>query len=322
MEPTIKAASMTVLQQRMDKCTSEQIWAVSVLAGVGALVITQRTDILRWHAEWAVLAVLTVLTFYGGIFIIHRHNAYAMMYDTFASLVESEPEENVPGPLKRRADRRSYGHFSGVSFYVFLPVVSLLSTFMTLAGAKSMNNLLPGWERADWLSLLSIVATIVLTILGFIATRKLSRQQTAVQMILAELEMREKAGVILRGADELSRREAPMKHTLLQDSLALLPIFSFPLSPSAKDELIGLSARALCRSMHALRDHDDDEGRPMEKVLADRVSRILPQLDKLGRIEAVRELKRLTGECLADGAAEPHPAVIGELEGRGDVHTS
>lgn len=169
------------------------------------------------------------------------------------------------------------------------------------------------WGRGDSLAVISIVWTAVLSWIGY----RLSEKQSRVQEILAELELREKAGVIFRGADDLSDGLKSNKHTLLHDSESILPVLTnFPLLPQSEAKLVDLSARALCRALDALGGHNDHDGHPLQPQLAEKIRNVIPKLEEQGRDDAAKMLREASERCSAGGEA-PHVADLPASAGKG-----
>jgi hypothetical protein len=170
-----------------------------------------------------------------------------------------------------------------------------------------------GWGRGDWLAVISIVWTAVLSWIGY----RLSEKQSRVQEILAELELREKAGVIFRGADDLLDGRESSKHTLLHDSESVLPVLTnFPLLPQSEVQLVDVTARALCRALDALGGHNDHDGQPLQPQLAEKIRNVIPKLEEQGRDDAAIRLREASERCSA-GREAPKVADLSTSAGKG-----
>jgi hypothetical protein len=117
----MKDIIIPLLQQRMDKCTNEQFWAVAVLSAADAFFISEGQGRLAAIPTWLALAMLTLGTAYGVLFIIDRHRAYYRNRDAMAKLLEGEPD--VPDFMRGPSKLRTFTALSGVSFYVGCVIV-------------------------------------------------------------------------------------------------------------------------------------------------------------------------------------------------------
>lgn len=119
---------LEVLQQRMDKCTTEQFWAVGAITGLDAFLLTQADEILRVLAPWQVIAAVAALALYGVSFVVSRHVGYFRLYDAQVDLVGDEP--GVPPIFRSPPSRWSGGSLSGVLFYSLWIVVASAAAIM------------------------------------------------------------------------------------------------------------------------------------------------------------------------------------------------
>lgn len=121
----MKKTLIVVLQQRMDKCTSEQFWACTTLTGLNGFLLLQGDLVLTFPpGMWWVCSLLVILTGYAIFFIIHRHISYYKLQNCFISLLEEEkalPELFTTPDQQTVLQRflRSILALSGVMFYVF-----------------------------------------------------------------------------------------------------------------------------------------------------------------------------------------------------------
>ena len=111
----MKEAIVNVLQQRMNKCTSEQFWAVATLTGFNAFIISQKEDILAALPSWGVLVAVGLATAWGVYYIIHRHIGYYFLCGELAELLKNEP--GIPAFLKTCPNKWRGPSLTGVIFY-------------------------------------------------------------------------------------------------------------------------------------------------------------------------------------------------------------
>lgn len=132
----MKETLIAVLQQRMDKCTSEQFWACATLSGLNVFLLLQKDLVLSVPAGlWFGCSAVVILTAYGTFFIIHRHISYYKLQDSLISLLDDE--EEVPQVFIRPGQQtvlqrilRSILALSGVTFYAVWPLVLAVFNIM------------------------------------------------------------------------------------------------------------------------------------------------------------------------------------------------
>lgn len=111
----VKTTLVTLFQSRMDKCTTEQFWAVATLTGMDGAVLLQRHDI-QGVAPAALLALLVAAAnLYAVALVVSRHLIYCFYRRELAALLRDEPE--VPRCLTRPLSPWSPSSLSGVVFY-------------------------------------------------------------------------------------------------------------------------------------------------------------------------------------------------------------
>src|SRR5437764_14677141 len=101
----MKSVIVPILQQRMDKCTSEQFWAVAALLAADAFVVDKRSVLLAAFPRWALLLFVCAATAYAIWFIIQRHVGYYRYRDDLAVLLAHE--QDVPEFLQHEPRRHS-----------------------------------------------------------------------------------------------------------------------------------------------------------------------------------------------------------------------
>jgi hypothetical protein len=112
----MKTTIVMLLQQRMDKCTNEQFWAVAATTGMNAFLLSQKTTISSCINTTALLIILAVVTIYAIFFIINRHIGYYQNWNAMQNFLENESD--VPNFMKLQLNPRSWKQLSGVVFYI------------------------------------------------------------------------------------------------------------------------------------------------------------------------------------------------------------
>src|SRR5438128_2588669 len=87
MNEVSKDTLISNLQQRMDKCTNEQFWAVAAMIAFYAALIARASALPTEIPKWLVAVVLSATAFYAAFFVIHRHKAYYSYRKDFAELL-------------------------------------------------------------------------------------------------------------------------------------------------------------------------------------------------------------------------------------------
>jgi len=160
------------------------------------------------------------------------------------------------------------------------------------------------WNSADWAS---ITIGLVLFVVGWWLSRRqgqiiehvghLAESQTQVlgqvgtltgeihdlQSAVAELQIREKVGVIREGAYQVQQGDQSAVFTLLQDTLSVLPLYEY-----AGTELRTIYEDALCTALETVWRHEDPGGKSLQEDMAATVVSRIRQLEGKGRRE--REL--------------------------------
>ncbi len=106
---------LSILQQRMDKCTTEQFWAVASLSALYAGIISGTFAFSLGTAKWIVAVVLSAATFYGVFFVRHRHKGYYDYRNDFAQLVKDCPV--APKVMKETKNPWEWPQLTGMLFY-------------------------------------------------------------------------------------------------------------------------------------------------------------------------------------------------------------
>jgi hypothetical protein len=124
----IKDALLGVLQQRMDKCTTEQFWAVGAITGLDAFLLTQAAQVRLVLQSYLVIATVVLLALYGLYFIINRHVGYFYLYDKLVDLIKDDPD--APKMFKAYPSRWKGHSISGVVFYCIWVALASGATIM------------------------------------------------------------------------------------------------------------------------------------------------------------------------------------------------
>ena len=112
----MKSTILILLQQRMDKCGSGQLWAVATVTGLCALVVTQRNTVLAALPPWLIVVSIVGVTTYAVYYILHHHVTYYSNVQALVALLQDEPE--CPEILKASPTPWRLRSLIGAAFYV------------------------------------------------------------------------------------------------------------------------------------------------------------------------------------------------------------
>lgn len=85
-------------QQMMNKCTTEQFWAVVAITGMNGFVIAYHEHFVKAMPPGVVVIPIVIATIYGVYFVLHRHISY---YDHKQEQAEFFKEDStVPDLIK------------------------------------------------------------------------------------------------------------------------------------------------------------------------------------------------------------------------------
>ena len=82
----------TILQHRMDKCGSDQLWAVAVVTGLAVFTVTHKSTLTNTLPLWIIIASITGLTIFAIGFVLHRHHGYYKNVGALISILQNDPE--------------------------------------------------------------------------------------------------------------------------------------------------------------------------------------------------------------------------------------
>ena len=88
----MKSSIMAVLQQRMDKCTTEQNWIVALLLAINGVITAKPNLIPDRIPHVAALSVTLALSLYVVLYCLERHCSYYRNRMALSKLLEEEPD--------------------------------------------------------------------------------------------------------------------------------------------------------------------------------------------------------------------------------------
>jgi hypothetical protein len=111
------------IQTRMDKCTSEQFWAVAAITGLNYFLVSQSSIIQKSELHNYVIVALVLLSPYGIYFVVHRHVSWFRLECELRKLLKDKTI--APKMLTKEIHWWSFTCLSGVLFYtVWILVVT------------------------------------------------------------------------------------------------------------------------------------------------------------------------------------------------------
>ncbi len=113
---TMKDKVFDYVTSAMEKCTSEQHWAVASVTAIDAAFVAAAEKLHFRGCTSVISAILLVVAFACGLcFVWLRHQDYFFWRDTLANMIRDE--DYVPLILRRPADRKSIRPRAGVLAY-------------------------------------------------------------------------------------------------------------------------------------------------------------------------------------------------------------
>jgi hypothetical protein len=91
----MKATLVDLYQHRMDRCQSEQFWAVAVYAAVNGFVVTQGDRIIPAIQRGYLLFALLIVGALGLVFVYERLAGYYNYRNQIAQLLANETEADA-----------------------------------------------------------------------------------------------------------------------------------------------------------------------------------------------------------------------------------
>ena len=115
----------------MDKCTTEQFWAVGVCTGLSAFLISESKIIQGKFSSVAIIHVHALLSFYVICFVLHRHMSFYKLQKKLSEQLKDEPK--ILDMFKNKTEWWQWRTLSGVAFYTFwtlLTFVAVISCYI------------------------------------------------------------------------------------------------------------------------------------------------------------------------------------------------
>jgi len=126
----MKETIIQVMNNKMDKCTTEQFWVVAAITGLNAFLIINSKVVSTYFAKWQILLFTGVFCCYGLWFVINRHRAYWKLQKDLVDYLHEE--NNLPTVLREKPWPWSFKYFSGVALYSLIILVTSVGTLLVI----------------------------------------------------------------------------------------------------------------------------------------------------------------------------------------------
>ena len=113
---SMKSTYITLIQHRMDKCGSNQLWAVATVTGLAVFTVTQKSTLTNTLPTWIIIASIAGLTICAIGYVLHRHHTYYKNSEVLVSILKNDPE--CPDLLKNCRKPWEFITFIGSGFYL------------------------------------------------------------------------------------------------------------------------------------------------------------------------------------------------------------
>lgn len=122
----MKSTIISILQQRMDKCTSEQFWLTGFISGLNSYLILNKDEIIKSiNSIYIIIAVIVILCC-SICYLIHRHSSYYKIRLEMSQLLENE--NDAPSFLKLQISPWEMRSLAGTSLYILLVLIFTVTT--------------------------------------------------------------------------------------------------------------------------------------------------------------------------------------------------
>jgi hypothetical protein len=125
----MKSTIVTILQQRMDKCTHEQFWVTGAITGLNAFLLSQASTIRTLFSNEAILSVSMVICIYGVFFVVSRHVWYYTIREAMSKILRSE--DDIPDFIIKKVNPWTGQSLVGVTFYSGLILAGEIGVIIT-----------------------------------------------------------------------------------------------------------------------------------------------------------------------------------------------
>lgn len=141
---------LELYQIRLDKCASEQFWAIALLGTMNGFIISKKQLLRESLGETLLKSAITLATLLGLVYIISRHFIY-LYYDTLINQIITQKSTalSLPPPVTEGFLKQA-ALWSGVSFYSIIALAMAVASWKTVStskGIKMDEAYLRQWHR-------------------------------------------------------------------------------------------------------------------------------------------------------------------------------
>jgi len=87
-----KDTFINILQQRMDKTTTEQFWVVALIYGLNGVLIFKKAVIISFLDKWVIITFSLFVTIIGTVYILQRMKTYIEATKEISQLISNEKD--------------------------------------------------------------------------------------------------------------------------------------------------------------------------------------------------------------------------------------
>lgn len=131
---------LELYQIRLDKCATDQFWAVALLASMHGFIIIKKQLLKEALGEMILRVGIVLATLFGIVYIVSRHFIY-LRYDLLANQIMTQKADELTlllppsgGFLKEAA------LYSGVVFYSIIVIAMGIVSFKILSKERGGSD--------------------------------------------------------------------------------------------------------------------------------------------------------------------------------------
>ena len=126
----MKSTYIMIIQHRMDKCGSNQLWAVATLTGLAIFSVTQKSTLINVMPQWFIFSSIIGFTIFAIGYVIFCHHTYYKNLEILVSMVSNDPD--CPDFLKTTRKPWEPRSFIGSGFYLLWIVMAGLISIVSI----------------------------------------------------------------------------------------------------------------------------------------------------------------------------------------------
>lgn len=142
----MKETLATLYQRRMDRCQSEQIWAIAAYAGINTIVISESEKFQSSFEPCNVVWVLGIIGFLTFLFVIERLHGYYNYRNDLAKLLKDE--EFADEHIKDVRPKKNFNSFIWVIVFIGSIVIPFVAASKIIGTTHNPNQLIESKSSA------------------------------------------------------------------------------------------------------------------------------------------------------------------------------